>query len=339
MRSLFLKAEGDLEIVDVGEPSCGPYDVVIAVKAGGICGSDVSTYLGHHPFRQPPVVLGHEVAGQVMSIGAEVTQHRVGQRVAVEPLIPCGTCRECHEGHTNLCANRRVPGKGWAGTFSDLITAPESVVHEIPDHLSYAEASLIEPTAVSWRACRLAEVSSTSRVAVLGAGAIGSLAAAISASLGSADTLVTDVKDFNLSIVGAIEGIRTINVATRSDDLVREAGMFDAVIVAAAAPGIFDQAIQLCRPGGKIVNVALFDYQPTFQVNDVTVREISIVGSYVYDHDDFRAALELLSSGGVSIAPFLTQVVPLAAATNVFADIARGMDHMKIVIDFSQEGA
>ena len=199
MRAVLLSAPQQARVVEIEEPVLEGGDALIRVEATGLCGSDISTWQGHHPFRRPPVVLGHEAAGTVVAVGAGVESALVGQRVALCPLIPCGRCTPCRRGATNLCTSRRVPGVGWAGTYAEYVAAPASLLYPVGAHVSASQAALVEPAAVALRAVRRAGVTAGSRVAVLGAGGIGSLCARLARLCGAASVLVSDVQPAKLA--------------------------------------------------------------------------------------------------------------------------------------------
>jgi L-iditol 2-dehydrogenase len=334
MQAVLLSAPRQASVVEIEDPVLGSGDALIRVEATGLCGSDISTWQGHHPFRRPPVVLGHEAAGIVAAVGAGVEHTRVGQRVALCPLIPCGSCTPCRRGATNLCSSRRVPGVGWAGTYAEYVAAPASLLYPVGAQVSASQAALVEPAAVALRAVRRAGVTAGSRVAVLGAGGIGSLCARLARLCGATSVLVSDVQPAKLarlaaavSCTTALAGDEQRAAATR---LVGDEG-FDTVLVTAAAPGLVSSAIALARPGGNVVVVALHGVDIALDADSAVVREIDIRGSYVYDARDFADTCELVSNGMLPLDDLITHTLPLAEAPATFERIAAGLDYTKIV--------
>lgn len=336
MKAAVLEAPKKLVIKDVDEPECGEHEVLIEVQASGVCGSDVHTYLGHHPFRKPPVTLGHEVAGEVIRLGGAVEGLKVGDRVAVEPHIYCGECEFCARGLVNLCRNKRVPGVGWAGTFSERIAAPEKVLHKLADGVSYEEGAMLEPLAVAYRAFRTAQVGEGSRVAVLGAGAIGSLVARLCQWAGVSELMVTDIKGYNLDFISSLGPCNAVNAA--ETDTVEEglnltdgAG-FDAVLVTSGSRGSMTEAVKLCKPRGVVVAIALYPGEVPFDANLLVTREITAQGCLTYTSGDFGDVARLINDGEVDLKPFITERIGLEEAPDLFGRIEEGMDHIKVMI-------
>jgi L-iditol 2-dehydrogenase len=338
MKTAYLEAVKHIVIKDVDKPSYGPYDALIRVHVSGICGSDVHTYRGHHPFRKPPVVLGHEVAGEVVSIGSQVTRVKVGDRVALEPLIACGTCTWCVRGVPNLCPHKRVPGVGWDGTFSEYIVAPEGVLHGLGAGIGYDEGALMEPTAVAYRAFRLGEIGFGTSVAVLGAGAIGCLAARLCQVAGADPLLVTDIKDYNLAFISSLGSCQPVN-PLREDVLavgkqVTAGEGFDVVIVTSGTRDSLSEAIHLCRAQGVVVVVSISPGDTPIDANALLTKEVRIQGTITYTKQDFREAVALVNSRKFDVRPFVTQHIALDEVPDAFEKIDSGMEHIKVVIDF-----
>lgn len=334
MKAVKLQAPRRASVVDEPAPVAGPGEVVIRIDATGLCGSDLSTWLGHHPFRRPPVVLGHEAAGTVVAIAADVTSIAPGTRVALCPLIACGRCASCRRGQGNLCLDRRVPGVGWGGTYADFVTAPADRAFPVPDSVSMTAAALIEPAAVALRACRRAGIGRGTRLGVLGAGGIGTMCALVADHLGAGPIVVTDVSGAKLTRLA--DAVPVIPVPLPTEDPVQAAlaatageGL-DAVLVTAAAPGVLDQAVAMTRSGGTLVLVALPGAPAPLDVDACAVRELSLHGTYAYQDRDFADAAGLVGDG-MNVLAALTHEVPLDRAPAMFEQIMAGLDYTKIV--------
>ena len=215
MKGAVLAATKRIEVQEVDEPAYGEDEVLIDVKACGVCGSDLHAYRGFHPFRRPPVVLGHEVAGQVVSVGPAVRDVRVGDRVAVEPQIYCGTCNFCVGGLPNFCVAMRRPGLRWGGTLAERMMAPEKVLYTLAPAVSYEEGAVVEPLAVAYRGLRTGQITMGQRVAVLGAGPIGTLVSMLCTAAQVSTLMVTDIKGYNLNFVRSLGVQHAINAATQ----------------------------------------------------------------------------------------------------------------------------
>jgi L-iditol 2-dehydrogenase len=334
MKAVKLQAPRQASVVEESAPVAGPGEVVIRIGATGLCGSDLSTWLGHHPFRRPPVVLGHEAAGTVVAVAPDVTSIARGTRVALCPLIACGRCASCHRGQVNLCLSRRVPGVGWGGTYADFVIAPADRAFPVPDSVSMTAAALIEPAAVALRACRRADVGPGTRLGVLGAGGIGTMCALVADHLGAGPIVVTDVSGEKLDRLA--DAVPVIPVPLPGEDPVRAAlaatageGL-DAVLVTAAAPGVLDQAVAMTRSGGTLVLVALPGAPAPLDVDACAVRELSLHGTYAYTDRDFADAAGLVGDG-MNVLAALTHEVPLDRAPAMFEQIMAGLDYTKIV--------
>jgi L-iditol 2-dehydrogenase len=176
MKAVYVEAPYKVVVKDVAEPELRDHDVLIKVKMTGICGSDIHTYKGLHPFRKPPVIIGHEVSGEVVRTGKAVQRIKPGDKVTVEPQAGCGSCEYCLTGHSNYCENRSAPGvKGWYGTMAEYFAAPEHCVFVLPDIVDLEQGVLAEPLAVGIHAARKSNIQLGDKVAILGAGPIGLL--------------------------------------------------------------------------------------------------------------------------------------------------------------------
>jgi L-iditol 2-dehydrogenase len=180
MKALLLREYRQLDVVDVPAPNPGPDEVLVRVKACGICGSDVHGYDGSSGRRIPPIVMGHEAAGTVAAIGSEVSGIQEGDRVTFDSTIYCGSCAYCRKGEVNLCDRRQVLGVSTseyrrAGAFAEYVLVPPHIMHPLPDDISFAEGAMVEPLAVAVHAVSVSEVSGNSTALVVGAGMIGLL--------------------------------------------------------------------------------------------------------------------------------------------------------------------
>ncbi len=336
MRAVVLSDVERVEVHDIPEPEFGADEVLIRVGAGGICGSDMHAYYGHHPFRKPPVVLGHEAAGEVVAVGTDVTRVAVGDRVAVEPQIACLKCPVCLRGFTNLCQDVRRPGLGWGGTFAELMMAPERVVYPLNPDTPFELGALVEPAAVAMRAFRRGGVRAGDRVAVLGAGPIGGLIAHIAERARAGVLMVTDIKAFNLDfmrqlgIEHAVDPSAT-DVAAVRDQLTGREG-FDVVFNTSPHANGLTDAIALARPGGRIVQVAIYGAPVPIDATQAVLREVEVRASLTYSPDDFRLTTEMIRRGVLDAQAFITQRYSIWDAGAAFADIAGGMSHVKVML-------
>jgi L-iditol 2-dehydrogenase len=332
VRAAVLEAPRQVSVTDVPDPDRGD-DVLLRMRAVGLCGSDLQTWSGLHPFRKPPVVLGHEGAGEVVSSGD--SRFRAGDRVAVLPALSCWDCTRCESGNPQLCKHKRVPGLGWPGMLSEYFTAPGRVLVPLHDEIGYGEGAMIEPVAVGWRST--SAVRAGDAVAVLGGGAIGSLAAAISRHRGARAVMVSDIKPHNRDFLVA-QGVEVV-VDPVSSDLtaigleVSGGDGFDVVVVASGHPSCLAEALALCRPRGQVVLLPMFGSALTVDLNPVVLKEVTVQGSTIYTPADFAAAAQLVNTRTLDVRPYISDVVPLGRTPETLLAIDGGAAHVKTQID------
>lgn len=317
MRVALLRQAGDVVIEDrpMLAPAAG--EVLIQVAYAGVCGSDLHSFEGTHPFRHPPVVLGHEVSGNIAALGEGVTGLALGQPVTVMPYTYCGTCAQCRLGRTNTCLNKVVPGlQGWQGTFAEYFLSRADIVYPL-EGLSLRQGVLAEPFAVGVHAARRGNVGPGSHALVLGGGSIGLFTTAAAHLAGAASVAITDLAAYNLDLaakMGATQGYNARDVdlvATIRRDYPEG---LDAVFLASAAKATLGQALSLVRRGGRIVVIALFEGDVPVRLSDLTVAELDLVGSQIYDRDDFGTALACLREGALPYEELITHELPLTEA-------------------------
>lgn len=313
-------------------PQTGPHDVLIRTAVAGICGSDLHVFRGHHPFRKPPVVLGHEISGVVEAVGPAVTQFSPGDRVTVEPQITCGKCYYCKKGLTNLCTEKQVPGTGgWVGTFAEYFVAPEAVVYRVPDSVPLSLAALTEPLAVAVRAVRRAGLTGGETVAVTGSGTIGALTMVCCRLAGAGRMMATDILPYNLEHALRIGADRAVNA--RTDSVVAE-GLrftgdvgFDVAFVTVDSAESVKEGCRLARKQGRVVVLSMYDRDIPLDAYAVVSREQEVVGSLTYTRSDFEHALRLLEqrpfpwetliTGQISLQQLQTEMKSIADRTRM----------------------
>lgn len=296
MKALVYTAPNEVTLRDEPEPRPGPGEVLVRVDAVGICGSDMHAYHGHDPRRVPPLVLGHEAAGEVCG------GPRAGQRVAVNPLITCGQCADCLDGRSNLCARRQLIGMtGRAGAFTEWLAIPERNLIPIPEGMTMAHAALMEPAGTSLHAVHLAARAAhrplnEARALVVGAGAIGVLAALFLRSHGCRSVTISDTNALrrrtaeragDFTVIDPLAGTGPADAA------------FDVVIDAVGSAATRRAAVAAIRPGGVIVHVGLQDNDGGLDIRRITLQEVTLIGTYTYRPVDLAAALTALHEGAL----------------------------------------
>ncbi len=284
MRANVLLRQGVMEMQERPVPRPGPDEVLVQVRSVGVCGSDVHYYeqgrIGDYVVTEP-LVLGHEVSGAVVDVGAEVDESRVGGRVAIEPQVPCRRCRHCKTGRQNLCPQMRFYATPPVdGTFCDYVTAPADFAHPVPDELSDHAAALLEPFSVGIWACTKARIEPGSRVFVTGAGPIGALATLAARSFGASEVVVSDM------VESRRQRIRDFGATTTVDptdgDFDPSSLEVDAFIECSGATPAVLQGLESLRGGGTAVLVGLGAEQMSLPVQQIATKEISLTGVFRY---------------------------------------------------------
>ncbi len=338
MKAAIIHAPHDLRIEEAEVPAMGPQDVMVRIRAGGICGSDLHYY--HHGgfgavrLRQP-MILGHEIAGEVMQAGAEVTRVRPGDQVAVNPSRPCGHCRFCLEGQPNHCSDMLFYGSAMRmphvhGGFREVLVCSEAQAVPVPPGVTLETAAFAEPLSVCLHAARRAGPLLGKRVLVTGTGPIGALAVLVARHAGAREVVCTDIVDAPLALarrIGADLALNTRAEPAGMDRFKADKGYFDMVFEASGSGPALSGALEVVRPGGTIVQVGNGGGEMTLPVNLLVAKEISLRGTFRF-HEEFEWAVGFLASGAIDVAPLLTEIVPLAEAVRAFdlaADKSRSM--------------
>ncbi len=322
MKALRIHEAHDLRLQDAPEPTYAPDEVLVRLGAGGVCGSDLHYFahggVGDFKLREP-MTLGHEVAGEVVALGGEVTRVKVGDHVAVNPSRPCLHCDQCLSGHSNLCPNMRFFGSAARfphvqGAFAELFVARQDQCEIVPPDMDYRVAACAEPLAVTLHAAAQAGPLLGMRVLIVGAGPIGVLLAASARLAGATEITVTDLQDAPLRVAMQMGATLTINVRTQTLE-----GKFDVAFEASGSPAGLSAALGALRPGGRLVQVGMLPSGLTpAPLGPLISREITIIGSFRF-HREFGWAAGLLASGRIDVTPILSASFPLSQAQAAFA--------------------
>lgn len=308
-------APGKVEFVDRTLPECGPEDVLIAVKAATICGSDLHIFKGRHPSAPLPAAIGHELSGQVLEVGRRTARIHPGDRVTVEPALVCGVCDFCRRGQYHLCTEISFQYRRGQGAFTPFFVAPEERVFRLPDNVSYETGALIEPLAVAIHAVKNARLSLGHSTAVFGAGAIGLLVMMLARRASGGPVFIADVQPARLEAALALGAARAIN--SRSEDPVQlildqtqELGV-DRSFEAVGLEATLLQALRALKKGGHATLLGIFeDPHTVIPANLFVQREITLSGSQGYNWD-FQSGLALLASGDFPLSALVTHCFPL----------------------------
>ena len=343
MKAVVIHQAMDLRIEDRVPESLGQGQIEVAIKRGGICGSDLHYYKhgGFGTIRlKEPMVLGHEVAGEVSKLGAGVTSVKVGDTVAVSPSRPCGHCVYCQKGQQNHCLDMLFYGSAMRfphiqGAFQQTLVALASQAHIIAKSVSIEEAAFAEPFAVTLHAIVRAGSLAGKRVLVTGCGPIGALAIVAARVHGAQEIVATDVSDFTLSLARKVGADHTINVATNVDAITpfkANKGHFDIMIEASGNEAALHLGLEVLKPRSTLIQLGLGG-NISLPQNLVVSKEIEIKGSFRF-HEEFALAVDLINKHRVDLKPLLTEVMPLAQAKQAFDLAGDRSKAMKVQIAF-----
>lgn len=317
---------GNVEVRDIPEPEPGPGQVKLRVHAAGLCGTDLHIYKDE--FRSwPPVVLGHEVAGEIVELGADVQGLTPGLRVTTETYFSyCGKCRYCRAGNVNLCLERRSIGSAVNGGFTSYLVVPARNIHALPENVDFRAGALTEPLACVVHATLTTPTVTPGDVAVIaGPGAIGLLTLQVVKAAGATAVMLgTDVDEHRLELAHALGADHVVNVQ-RSDPaaLVRdltEGGLgADVVYECAGAGAAAQQLLTLVRRRGRYVQVGLFGKPVAWDLDQLVYKELTATGSNASTPPSWLRAIELLRTGKVRTAPLITHTFPVTEWAKGFA--------------------
>src|SRR5699024_4266537 len=340
MKAIFVEDTETIKVKEIDRPSIKKNEVLIKVVVSGICGSDIHTYKGLHPFRKPPVVIGHEVSGEVVEIGANVENVQVGDRVTVEPQLGTGESEGVMTGNVNYSDVRLAPGTGdWLGTMADYFVSPESLIIPLPKSVSYERGVLVEPLAVGVHAALKGDVKKGERVAILGAGSIGLLTLAAVRNCGVEKTFITDVLNYSLETAKKMGATKTMNIKDMDDwtDKAKKefGGSFDKLLVTAGVPGIINDALNLLKKGGRIVTVAMFQDQQKVDIEQLQQNEKEIVGCMTYNRPDTEEALSIIERNEIPVDKVIAHQIPKEQADKGFRIVDKKEDEsIKVLVRF-----
>jgi threonine dehydrogenase-like Zn-dependent dehydrogenase len=325
MRAAVWHGARNMRLEEVPCPAPQPGEVLLRVLAAGICGSELSGYLGQSSLRQPPLIMGHEFCGVVAETGAGVEQFTPGDRVTVNPLIADGSCVMCRDGQEQLCLHRSIVGAHRPGAFAEYVAVPARACHRLPDELDDLTGTLVEPLACALRAVEHANVTIGSRVLILGAGPIGLLALAAARRAGASLVVSADVNPARLAVARAWGATHAVN--PRHDVLVAfiqhltgQLGC-DSAIDAVGLPVTRRQAVAAVRPGGRAIFLGLHQDETALAGNLIVRAEITVQGSYCYSQANFSTALRLLQEPFLTTTASWLTVRPLSEANASFAQL------------------
>jgi L-iditol 2-dehydrogenase len=342
MQALLLESYNELKLKDVPIPEFGPEDVLIRVKACGICGSDVHGYDGSTGRRIPPLIMGHEAAGVVHSTGRDVKSFKPGDRVTFDSTISCGACRFCAAGAVNLCEKRQVLGVSCGeyrrnGAFAEYVSVPARIVYALPDEFSFAHAALIEAVSVAVHAAKITEIRQGSTAVVIGAGMIGLLSVQAFRHYGCNRVFAVDVDETRLKMardLGATDTFSgsTPEIVSRVLDVTDGRGA-EIAIEAVGAQEPINTAIECVCSGGTVTLIGNVSPRVEIPLQRVVSRQLRLLGSCA-SAGEYPECISLMQKGAIRVEPLISAVAPLSDAAQWFERLhAREPGLMKVVLE------
>jgi L-iditol 2-dehydrogenase len=322
MKRVVIHSPHHLELIDDPTPTAQRGEVLLAIKAVGICGSDLHVYEGQHPFVSYPVYPGHEVSGEIIAVGAGVDSALIGKRAVIEPSLPMGNLPRFEPGRYNIASDLKVMGFQTAGAMAHFFAVPQDRIHVLPQGFSHEWGATVEPTAVAVHGVRLAGNVAGMRVGVIGGGTIGLLVAQVAQAYGAIVTL-TEL-DPTRRQIGESLGLASTPALQQ--------GAYDIVFECVGIEATLKSAIFACCKGATIIVMGVFGKEVAVPVGLIQDWELRILGSLMYIGDDYREAIRLLGKGDVRVDPLITHRFALEQVHEAFAVALQRGANLKVML-------
>ncbi|TKH03459.1 2,3-butanediol dehydrogenase [Peribacillus simplex] len=335
-----------VQVEEVKEPKIEPGMVKISVKWCGICGTDLHEYLAGpiflptepHPLTDEnvPLILGHEFSGEVIEVGEGVSRVKVGDRVAVEPILSCGTCNSCKNGRYNTCDKIGFHGlSGGGGGFSETTMVKEAMVHKIPNNMTYEQGALVEPTAVAVHAVRESNLRAGDTCVVFGTGPIGLLVIQAAKLAGASCIIAVEISEERQKMARELGVHYTINPL--KEDVVQTIhqitdGGADVCFEVTGVEPCINYAINSSKTDGQVIVVSIWESPVSIHLNHFVLKERQLKGAMCY-RDIFPAVIQLISEGRLEVNPLITRKINLNnIAEEGFDELVKNKSHIKILV-------
>jgi L-iditol 2-dehydrogenase len=332
MKALVLKAHRRFAVEEVPTPSPEADEVLVRVRACGICGSDVHGIDGSTGRRIPPLVMGHEASGEIAGAGTGVSGWVPGDRVTFDSTVHCGRCWHCLRGDVNLCDHRRVIGVSCAeyrrdGAFAEFVAVPARSLYRLPDNVTFEQAALVEAVSVAVHAVRRTPLASDSKAAVIGTGMIGLLIVQVLKAQGCASIIAIDIDESRLEMARRFGATETIvsgssNVANKVSQLTQGRGA-DAAFEVVGIGATLMMAVDCVRKGASITLVGNLTPTVELPLQAVVTRQLTLIGTCA-SAGEYPECLELISSGKVDVTTFVSATSPLEGGAHWFERLHAG---------------
>lgn len=341
MRRVMIKGINDVVVENITDPKPGPSELCIEIAYSGICGSDLHTLKGAHPFLPLPNAPGHEFTGKVITIGKDVKNFKIGDRVTCEPNLVCGECYNCKIGRYNICENLKTIGGQSAGAMADYFIAPEEKTIRIPDKLTLKNAVFVEPLAVGVHAVKKAGVLFGKNVVLIGAGTIGLMTLSCIIHAGAKNIIIADLSDKRLSFAKKIGATQLIN--PNKENIVQKIILkklyegIDFVFECAGNENSMRDAIKIVRKGGKIIVIGVFEKEININMAEIQDRELELIGSLMYTRRDITNAIDMIANGQLKTNLFISKEYPLEEAKEAFMAALDTKNNLKVIFSINPE--
>jgi len=334
MKAAVFNGDPGVKVVDVPIPKISSGEALVKVKYAGVCGSDIFICSGKNPRIKPPLIPGHEVVGEVVKIKDENHKFNIHDRVAIFPPLSCGSCDFCQKGLNYLCKSLRILGCQTNGGFAEYMKAPIENLIKIPNSLSFEEAVLVEPLAVTVHAVRLAQIEVGDHAAIIGAGPIGLLTAQVLGLSGCSKVIISDLIESRLKIAKEMD---FKIVYAKGDDSVDQflqisPGGVDLVFECVGHPSTINQIMGVGKVKAQIVIVGMFKELAQVDFFKLSKKQQSVVASFLYTINDFTRAMELLEFKKIKVKSVVSHVIPLERAHEVFHLVKGAGNSMKMLL-------
>lgn len=341
MKALMYQGPKQLEVVEIEKPEPKAGELLLKIKACGICGSDVHGYLGITGRRTAPMVMGHEFSAEVAGLGEGLTRNfKLGDRVSIQPCISCWECEKCKEGYNNVCEKRDFIGAmDVNGALQEYMCVPEKLAYKLPEDLSYNEGALIEALAVSYSGVKKAGDLKGKNVVIIGGGTIGQLALVAAKVQQPKKIVLSDLSEFRLATAKKLGADVTINPKDKDFAAeIRKAFDGEQADVAVECVGIgptVAQALDSLKPQGVCVWIGNSAKDIQVNMQQVVTRELRIRGSYIYTHEEFGETIEFIHKNKLDLGTLVSKEISLEEAPQMFEDLTTQTEkYLKCIVTF-----
>jgi len=342
VKALVLTAPSQLDFTDFPAPVPADDEVLLRIHACGICGSDIHGWDGSTGRRRPPLIMGHEAAGEIVAVGPRVERWRTGDRVTFDSTISCGRCPYCMRGEVNLCDHRRVVGVAPAeyrqhGAFAEFLAVPARILYALPTELSYQQAAMVEPVSIAIHAVQRVRLALNATAVVVGAGMIGLFVIQALRWAGAIRIIAVDLADNRLALareLGATDTLRSDRCDVRVE-VARLTGGHgaDVALEVVGLSATLNLALASVRRGGSVVLVGNLAAKTDFPLQSVVTRELTLHGS-CSSAGEYPLCLDLIARGVIRVEPMISAVAPLADGAAWFKKLSApgGAQTMKVIL-------